>query len=81
MTTIRIDEEIKEDLLKIAAQLQIIRKEKVNYNTAIKYLIEQFRKRKDAIKFREACKKVENVHINDVLQELYSERMKDEFYL
>lgn len=81
MTTITIDEEIKEDLLKIAAHLQIKMREKVNYNTTIKYLIDHYQKKKDAIKFREACKKVENINVNDVLEELYSERMKDEISL
>ncbi|MBA7478047.1 hypothetical protein ES707_13462 [subsurface metagenome] len=81
MTTITIDNETKEELLKVAAQLQIQRKEKINYNTTIKFLISNyFRKRnkKDRRKFRNACEKVENIDINSVLDELYLERKKDD---
>ncbi|MBA7511894.1 hypothetical protein ES705_03892 [subsurface metagenome] len=81
MTTITIDDETKEELLKVAAQLQIQRKEKINYNTTIKFLISNyFRKRnkKDRRKFRNACEKVENIDINSVLDELYLERKKDD---
>jgi len=81
MTTITIDEETKEELLKVAAQLQIQRKEKINYNTTIKFLISNyFRKKnkKDRRKFRNACEKVENIDVNSVLDELYLERRKDD---
>ena len=81
MTTITIDDETKEELLKIAALLQIQRKEKINYNTTIKFLISNyFRKKnkKDRRKFRNACEKVENIDINSVLDELYLERKKDD---
>jgi len=81
MTTITIDDETKEELLKVAAQLQIQRKEKINYNTTIKFLISNyFRKKnkKDRRKFRNACEKVENIDVNSVLNELYLERKKDD---
>jgi len=81
MTTITIDDETKEELLKVAAQLQIRRKMKMNYNTTIKFLINNyFRKKnkKDKRKFRNACEKVENIDVNSVLNELYLERKKDE---
>jgi hypothetical protein len=68
-------------LLKVAAQLQIQRKEKINYNTTIKFLISNyFRKKieKDIRKFRNACEKVENIDVNSVLDELYLERKKDD---
>ena len=81
MTTITIDDETKEELLKVAAQLQIQRKEKINYNTTIKFLISNyFRKKnkKDRRKFRNACEKVENIEVNSVLDELYLERKKDD---
>ena len=81
MTTIAIDDETKEELLKIAALLQIQRKEKINYNTTIKFLISNyFRKKnkKDRRKFRNACEKVENIDVNSVLDELYLERRKDD---
>jgi len=80
MTTITIDDETKEELLKVAAQLQIQKKQKINYNTTIKFLISNyFRKKnkKDKRKFRNACEKVENIDVNSVLDELYLEK-KDE---
>jgi len=81
MTTITIDEETKEELLKVAARLQIQRKEKINYNTTIKFLISNYfrkKKKKDRRKFRNACEKVENIDVNSVLDELYLERRKDD---
>ena len=81
MTTITIDDETKEELLKVAAQLQIKRKEKINYNTTIKYLIKNYfmkKKKKDKKKLRNACEKVENIDVSSVLEELYLERKKDE---
>ena len=51
MTTITIDEETKEELLKVAAQLQIQKKQKINYNTAIKFLISNY--------FRKKIRKIE----------------------
>ncbi len=81
MTTITIDDETKEELLKVAAQLQIQKKEKINYNTTIKYLISNYfmkKNKKDKRKFRNACEKVENIDINSVLDELYLERKKDD---
>lgn len=78
MTTITIDDETKEELLKIAAELQIKKKVKINYNTTIKFLINDYFRKKDEIKLRKACEKVENIDINAVLDELYLERKKDE---
>jgi len=81
MTTITIDDETKEELLNVAAQLQIQKKEKISYNTTIKFLISNyFRKKnkKDRRKFRNACEKVENIDVNSVLGELYLERKKDD---
>ena len=81
MTTITIDDETKEELLKVAAQLQIQIKEKINYKTIIKHLIGNYfmkKKEKDIRKFRNACEIVENVDVSSVLDELYLERKKDE---
>ena len=49
MTTITINDETKEELLKIAAKLQIERKEKINYDTTVKFLIATYLKKKDRI--------------------------------
>ena len=81
MTTITIDDETKEELLKVAAQLQIQKKVKINYNMTIKYLINNYfikKNMKDKRKFRNACEKVENIDVNFVLDELYLERKKDD---
>lgn len=78
ITTITINDDTKEDLLKVAAQLQIKRREKINYDTTIKFLIENYQKKKDDTKFRKACKKIESIDVNEVLNDLYLERRKDE---
>ena len=78
MTTITIDEKTKEELLKIAAQLQIKRKEKINYDIAIKFLIENYMRKKNASKLKKACKKINGVDIDSVINDLYKEREKDE---
>ena len=81
INTNNINDETKEDLLKIAAQLQIERKEKINYETTIKYLIKNYLQKKDEAKLRKACKKVKDVNVDDVIKDLYSERLRDEFDL
>jgi hypothetical protein len=78
MTTITIEDETKEELLKVAAQLQIKRREKINYDTAIKFLLENYQKKKDQEKLRQACQKVEGINVDEILGELYEERRKDE---
>ena len=78
MTTITIDEKTKAELLKIAAKLQIQIKKKVDYNTAIKFLINNYNKKKDEKKIRKACKKVKDINVDEVLNELFLERKKDE---
>ena len=50
----------------------------MNYNNTIRFLIENYNNKKDKEKFRSACAKIENVDIEEVLNELYQERKKDE---
>lgn len=78
MTTITIDDETKEELLKIGAKIQIQEKKKIDYNTTIKFLISNYIKKKDITKLRNACKPEKDININDVLDKLYEERRKDE---
>ena len=52
--------------------------EKINYDTTIKFLLENYQKKRDREKFRKACEKVKNVDVNEVLDELYLERKRDE---
>ncbi len=79
MTTITIDPEIKSELLKIAAQLQMEGKKKVNYNEAIKYLLSLVQaKKKDQEKFLKACTPDTGVDPKQLVQDLLHERRKDE---
>lgn len=81
MTIITIEDETKEELLKVAAQLQNRRREKINYDTTIKFLLENYQKIKDQERLRQACQKVEGINVDEVLEELYEERRKDEISL
>jgi hypothetical protein len=81
MTIITIEDETKEELLKVAAQLQNRRREKINYDTTIKFLLENYQKIKDQEKLRQACQKVESINVDEVLEEVYEERRKDEISL
>ncbi len=78
MTKITIDKDTKEDLLKIITKLQIQTKNELNYNNAIKFLISNFKK-KNKVEFWKACKKINDIDINKVLDKLYLERKKDDF--
>ncbi len=81
MTTITIDDETRDALLEIAAKLQIKIKKKVDYNTAIKYLISKELKTKDQTKLMKACGKVNGINAREVIYELYNERKKDDLSL
>lgn len=59
--------------------MQIQVKKKINYNDAIKFLISNLNNKKNQEKFRKACEKIKDIDIDDVLDELYLERRKDEF--
>ncbi|KKK45152.1 MAG: hypothetical protein Lokiarch_12360 [Candidatus Lokiarchaeum sp. GC14_75] len=61
--------------------MQIKRKEKISYDTTIKFLIENYQKKKNKEKIYNACKKIENVNVDEVLSELYQERRRDEVSL
>lgn len=79
MTTITIDDEIKEELLKIAAELQFKIKKKVDYNDAIKYLLSLYNgKKKDPEKLSLACSPIEGVDPKELIKGLYEERRKDD---
>ncbi len=78
MTKITIDKKTKEDLLKIITKLHIQTKNEVNYDKVIKFLISNFKK-KNNIEFQKACKKINDIDINEVLDKLYLKRKKDDF--
>ena len=50
MTTITISEKTRQELLKVAAELQSKRGEKVNYQDAIEYLILKSRRRPELLR-------------------------------
>ncbi len=52
-TTITISDDLKRELLKVAAQLQASRGEKIDYDDVLRYLVRKTRRNMDL--FREAC--------------------------
>lgn len=74
MSTISIKEDIKEELLKYASELQIKLGRRVDYNEAIRHLLMQRRKRPALLK--EAC--VPMPGIDDARRALQEERRLDE---
>lgn len=74
MTTISVTDDVKERLLKIASELQIKLRRRVDLNEAIRFLISEREKRPELLE--EACKPVPEVE--GALEELYLERKIDE---
>ncbi len=78
-TTITIDKETKEELLRVAAKLQARLKRKINYNDAIKFLLEQEpRKQQDINMFKEACERVRGIDPGELIEALHDERRHDD---
>jgi len=74
MTTISVTDDVKEKLLKIASELQIKLRRRVDLNEAIRFLIEKEEKKPQLLD--EACKPLPEVE--KALEELYVERRLDE---
>jgi len=74
MTTISVTDDVKEKLLKIASELQIRLRRRVDLNEAICFLMSE-RERKPQF-LEEACRP--SVEAEKALEELYSERRRDE---
>jgi len=72
-TTISVTEDVKEALLKVAAELQMKLGKRVDLNEAIRYLLTR-NKRPDLLE--EACRPVPG--FEDAYRELVGERWKDE---
>jgi hypothetical protein len=78
-TTITIDNETRDQLLLVAADLQARQKRKVNYNDAIKYLIQRSSGRRlDVEKFKSACKQIPGADPKVLIESLYKERKHDD---
>jgi len=74
MSTISIKEDVKEELLKFASELQIRMRRRVDYNEAIRHLL--MRRRKHPTLLREACATMPGVH--DARRTLVEERRRDD---
>lgn len=74
MTTISVTDDVKEKLLKIASELQIKLRRRVDLDEAIRFLIGEREKKPHLLE--EACKPIPGVE--EALKELYVERELDE---
>jgi len=74
MSTISIKEDVKEELLKFASELQIKLGRRVDYNEAIRHLLMQRRKRPGLLK--EACTPMPGA--DEARRALLGERRLDE---
>lgn len=74
MTTISVTDDVKERLLRVASELQIKLRRRVDLNEAILYLIGE--KDKNPQLFEEACSPLPQSE--EALDELYRERALDE---
>jgi hypothetical protein len=79
MGTVMLKEDTKKRLTKVAADLQRERGDRVDFDTAIAFLIDQyFEKKKDWDKFNEFCKPIEGITTEELIEELYKGRREDE---
>lgn len=79
MTTVYMDEETKKELAKLAGELQQQSGEKTNFDDAIRFLIDFYkRKRKKQALFEEFTKPVPGVSFENAYEELQKERKQDE---
>jgi predicted CopG family antitoxin len=74
MSTISIKEEVKQELLKFASELQIKLGRRVDYNEAIRHLL--MRRRKHPSLLKEACNPMPGA--DDARRALVEERRLDE---
>nr|MDO8088025.1 hypothetical protein [Candidatus Sigynarchaeum springense] len=78
-TTITIDNETRDHLLRIAAELQARLKRKISYNDAIKYLLQQKPSRQVNVqKFKAACEQMPGVDTRQMIEVLHRERKHDD---
>ena len=74
-----LKEETKKKLLEVAAELQIERKIRIDFDTAISFLIERyFNQDRDWEKFNVFCQTVNGVTTEELLGELKKGRKEDE---
>jgi predicted CopG family antitoxin len=74
MTTIAVDDEVRDELLRISAELQLKLGHRVNYNDVIRYLIESRLKRPELLERAVVRGQDSETH----QRELHEERRRDE---
>ncbi len=78
-TTITIDNETRDHLLRVSAELQAKLKRKISYDDAIKYLLQQKPSRQvDVQKLKAACEQVPGVDPRQMIEVLHRERKHDD---
>ncbi len=78
-TTITIDNETRDQLLRVAADLQARLKRKINYNDAIKYLLQKDDGRQiDVEKLKSACNQMPGANPKIMVEALIRERKHDD---
>jgi len=78
MATISIKEKTRKELLQIAADLQKIRQERVDFDTVIQYLIALYSRQKfDLDAWRTFTQPIPNTSFEEMYTELLSERRLD----
>lgn len=78
MATISIKEKTRKELLQIAADLQKIRQERVDFDTVIQYLIALYSRQKfDLDAWRTFTQPIPNTSFEEMYAELLSERRLD----
>lgn len=74
-TTISLSEAVKKELLREMARLQLKWGRRVNFEDVIIHLVMQRRRRPELLE--EACKPVEGIHPELVIEDLVEERKMD----
>lgn len=75
VTTIAVAEDVKRELLRVAAELQLKLGRKVDLNEAVRYLVAQ-RRRRDPMLLKEACRPQGGARA--AIDELWAERIRDD---
>jgi len=74
MTTISVTDDVKEKMLKIASDLQIKLRRRVDLNEAVRFLVSEREKKTQLLE--QACKPIREAE--EALEESYQERALDE---
>ncbi len=78
MTTISIKEDTRKELLRIAGEIQKRTREKVNFDTVVRFLIEAYWKKTDLKAWRRFASPIAGVDFDTLYSDLTMERHLDE---